>query len=83
MGNLLNDLDLIDRIFSHIDGKSTDAGGEVWREPVENYTSEERFAAEIRCCAASRYLSAPLPQSRSRRLHRPQCGVDAVAGGAR
>lgn len=47
MGNLLNDLDLIDRIFSHIDGKSTDAGGEVWREPVENYTSEERFAAEI------------------------------------
>lgn len=44
---LLNDQDLIDRIFDHIDGKTTDAGGAVWREPVENYVSEERFAEEI------------------------------------
>ncbi|WP_417517352.1 aromatic ring-hydroxylating oxygenase subunit alpha [Minwuia sp.] len=47
MGKLLSSDDLIDRIFSHIDGKSTDAGGDVWREPVENYASEERFAAEV------------------------------------
>ena len=46
MGSLLSDLDLIDRIFGHIDGKTTDAGGDVWQEPVENYTSEERFAAD-------------------------------------
>lgn len=47
MGVLLNDADLIERIFDHIDGKSTDAGHAVWREPVENYTSAERFAAEL------------------------------------
>jgi phenylpropionate dioxygenase-like ring-hydroxylating dioxygenase large terminal subunit len=47
MGHLLNDADLIDRIFSHIDGKTTDAGTQVWREPVENYRSRERFDAEI------------------------------------
>ena len=47
MSILLNDQDLIDRIFSHIDGKTTDSGDLVWREPVENYTSEECFAAEI------------------------------------
>jgi len=47
MGMLLNDADLIDRIFNHIDGKTTDAGTQVWREPAENYTSAERFAAEL------------------------------------
>ncbi len=47
MGMLLNDADLIDRIFNHIDGKSTDTGTQVWREPTENYTSAERFAAEL------------------------------------
>lgn len=47
MGHLLNDADLIDRIFSHIDGKTTDAGTQVWREPVEHYRSRERFDAEI------------------------------------
>lgn len=48
MGRLLNDADLIERIFGHIDGRTTDAGTDVWREPVENYTSAERFAAELR-----------------------------------
>ncbi len=47
MTALLNELDLIDRILSHIDGKTTDKGTVVWREPVENYHSPERFAAEI------------------------------------
>ncbi|MDP6953630.1 MAG: Rieske (2Fe-2S) protein, partial [Alphaproteobacteria bacterium] len=47
MSRLLNDADLIERIFHHIDNKSTDIGDVVWREPVESYTSRERFDAEI------------------------------------
>lgn len=44
---LLNDADVIDRIFKHIDENGTDRGEGVWLEPVENYQSEERFKAEI------------------------------------
>jgi choline monooxygenase len=44
---LLNDADLIDRIFDHIDNKTTDLGENIWREPAENYRSEARFQAEI------------------------------------
>ncbi|WP_422016516.1 aromatic ring-hydroxylating oxygenase subunit alpha [Reyranella sp.] len=47
MATLLNETDLIDRILAHIDGKTTDKGSVVWCEPVENYHSPERFAAEI------------------------------------
>lgn len=47
MSALLSDADLIDRILSHVDRKTTDKGTTVWREPTANYTSPERFAAEI------------------------------------
>ena len=47
MAALLNETDLIDRILAHIDGKTTDKGTVVWREPVENYHSPERFEAEL------------------------------------
>ncbi|MZR31621.1 aromatic ring-hydroxylating oxygenase subunit alpha [Sneathiella litorea] len=47
MTKILNETEVIDRIFSHIDAKTTDVGDRVWREPVENYRSEERFNAEI------------------------------------
>jgi len=47
MSALLSDAELIDRILSHVDGRTTDKGTTVWREPTENYTSPERFAAEI------------------------------------
>lgn len=47
MAALLNEIDLIDRILAHIDGKTTDKGTTVWREPVEHYHSPERFATEI------------------------------------
>jgi phenylpropionate dioxygenase-like ring-hydroxylating dioxygenase large terminal subunit len=43
----MKDADVVDRIFNHIDGKTTDIGNEIWREPVENYDSQERFDAEI------------------------------------
>jgi phenylpropionate dioxygenase-like ring-hydroxylating dioxygenase large terminal subunit len=42
-----DDAEVVRRIFAHIDGKTTDLG-EPWREPVANYRSEERLAAERR-----------------------------------
>jgi len=44
---LLNDGQAIERIFDHIDNRTTDLGDTVWREPVESYYSQERFDAEI------------------------------------
>ncbi len=44
---LLNDQQAIERIFSHIDNRTTDLGDTVWREPAEHYHSQERFDAEI------------------------------------
>ena len=45
---LLNDVQLAERIFQHVDEKTSDKGDSVWREPAENYMSEERFQAELR-----------------------------------
>jgi len=53
---LLSETALIDRIFEHIDGKTTDVGDDMWREPTENYRSEEWFDAEI---ALMRRLPVP------------------------
>lgn len=47
MTALLNDPALVDRILAHVDGRSTDKGATVWREPAENYSSPERFAQEL------------------------------------
>jgi choline monooxygenase len=65
---LLSETALIDRIFEHIDAKTTDVGDDIWREPTEHYRSRERFDAEI---ALMRRLpipfcpSAALPESGS------------------
>ena len=45
--SLLDEQQTINRIFTHIDEGTTDLGDTVWREPVENYHSQERFDAEI------------------------------------
>jgi len=47
MSNLLNDQTVVQRIFDHIDHQTTDLSDETWREPVTNYLSPERFAAEM------------------------------------
>lgn len=47
MGVLLDDAGLTQRIFDHIENRTTDLGDGVWREPVENYRSEARLKAEI------------------------------------
>ena len=44
---LLSDTQLIDRIFAHVDGRTSDKGDSVWREPAANYSSEARFQAEL------------------------------------
>ena len=44
---LLAEPDLIDRIFQHIDQKTTDLGEQEWQEPVEHYFSQARFEQEI------------------------------------
>ena len=44
---LLSEPELLERIFDHIDNKTTDLGDTVRKEPVSNYLSEERFNSEI------------------------------------
>ncbi|NCG41797.1 MAG: Rieske 2Fe-2S domain-containing protein [Actinobacteria bacterium] len=45
--SLLDEKQVIERIFTHIDNGTTDLGDTLWREPVEHYHSQERFDAEI------------------------------------
>jgi phenylpropionate dioxygenase-like ring-hydroxylating dioxygenase large terminal subunit len=44
---LLDDRSLARRIFDHIDRGTTDLAGSTWREPVRNYSSSDRFEAEL------------------------------------
>ncbi|MDB2594347.1 aromatic ring-hydroxylating dioxygenase subunit alpha [Porticoccaceae bacterium] len=44
---LLSDQAVIERVFNHIDNNTTDLGETVWREPADNYYSQQRFDAEI------------------------------------
>ena len=53
---LLNDQQAVERIFGHIDNKTTDLGDTIWHAPVEHYHSQERFEAEI---AMMRRLPVP------------------------
>ena len=47
MAELMGDAEVIQRVLDHADAKTTDLGDAVWREPAENYRSEERFAEEM------------------------------------
>ncbi len=47
MAQFATDQVVIQRIFDHIDGQTTDVGDAVWREPVTNYTCPQRFAEEM------------------------------------
>ncbi len=68
MTTLLDDQSVVQRVLDHIDKQTTDLGDQVWREPVENYLSLQRFAAEMELLR--RYLipfcpSAALPENGS------------------
>jgi len=77
---MLSDLEVIERVFDHIDNQTTDLGDDVWLEPTENYRSSERFAAEI-----DLFRHLPLPFAPSMALGkvgdyiaRPVAGVPVI-----
>ena len=47
MYGLMSNADVIQRVFDHIDNKTTDLADRVWREPVASYLSDEHFADEL------------------------------------
>jgi phenylpropionate dioxygenase-like ring-hydroxylating dioxygenase large terminal subunit len=63
-----DDASVVQRILDHIDRGATDESESCWREPVANYRSPERFAAELallRRTPTPFCPSAALPQSGS------------------
>ena len=46
MQKYMSDIDVIDRVLSHIKNGTTDRGVDVWKEPVENYVSADRLETE-------------------------------------
>lgn len=62
MTQLADDPTVLQRILDHIDHKTTDLGESTWREPVEHYRSEARFAAE-RDLVLRRYPTAFCPSA--------------------
>lgn len=63
---LADDAAVVRRLLEHADRKTTDRGDEIWREPVENYRSAARFAAELRLMRRSATPfcpSASLPEA--------------------
>ncbi|MGB0906007.1 MAG: aromatic ring-hydroxylating oxygenase subunit alpha [Maricaulaceae bacterium] len=47
MQTFMKDSDVVARVLGHVENRTTDRGTDVWREPVENYRSEARYAAEL------------------------------------
>lgn len=46
MSKILDDQAVIARLLEHIENGTTDQADDVWREPVENYTSTQRLSEE-------------------------------------
>jgi phenylpropionate dioxygenase-like ring-hydroxylating dioxygenase large terminal subunit len=47
MAILMDDQCVAQKILDHIEHGTTDLGQSIWREPVDNYRSRERMAAEV------------------------------------
>ena len=80
MKGLKSDTEIINQIFEHIDLGTTDLGEEVWKEPVENYTSQKRFDEEISLLRRLPVAFAPstaLPDKGSY-IARPVAGVPII-----
>ena len=76
-----DDISVAQRVLDHVARSTTDAGAEVWREPVANYCSEARLAKELavfRRTATPFCPSAALPEKGSY-LAREAAGVPLVA----
>ncbi len=74
--SFMDDQAVIERVLSHVQDGTTDRGDEVWREPVENYRSEDRFRREL---ALLRRL--PVPFCPSAALRQPGSYVARTAAG--
>ena len=73
---LLDDGQIIERVFFHIDNKTTDLGDEVWKEPVKNYIDQDRFDNEIKLLR-----SLPVPFCPSSALPEKGSYVSRIAAG--
>ncbi|HYC00090.1 MAG TPA: SRPBCC family protein [Candidatus Limnocylindrales bacterium] len=65
---LADDPTVVGRILEHIDHRTTDLGRAIWREPVDNYRSAQRYDAELallRRLPSAFCPSAALPTSGS------------------
>ena len=78
---LADDAAVVQRIFDHIDNKTTDLGTATWREPVENYRSEARFIAE-RDRVLRRYPTGFCPSAALPEAGSFVARVAALVGGA-
>ena len=76
MPDFMDDQAVAERVLSHVRDGTTDEGDEVWREPVDNYRSEERFRREL---AVLRRL--PVPFCPSAALREPGAYVARQAAG--
>lgn len=56
---LLSEQDVAERIFKHIDNKTTDLGDTVWKEPVASYMSLSRFESEIKLLQSKPIVFCP------------------------
>lgn len=76
MIGFLDDRAVAQRVLDHVRDATTDRGEKVWREPVANYTSDDRFAQEISVLRRS-----PTPFCPSAALAEPGAHVARVAAG--
>ena len=60
MSKFMSDSEVVDRVLGHVANKTTDRGDDIWREPVENYRSEDRLAQELAVFKSVRHPSVPL-----------------------
>ena len=56
---LLSDIEVVRRIFTHIDNATTDLGKQSWQEPTDNYRSKERLESELKIMQSRSIVFCP------------------------
>lgn len=56
---LFTDIEVVQRIFTHIDNATTDLGKQSWKEPTDNYRSKARLAAELKILQSRSIVFCP------------------------
>lgn len=81
MDTFMTDQEVAERVLSHVKNKSTDEGTDVWREPIENYLSQQRLDDELALLRQTTIPfcpSAALPENGSY-VARNSAGVPIIA----